>query len=139
MAGVRQQNRQMSVHDLLAESRISVLIAEAWPDILGSILEKAVSEHARMTLLDRVRIPLADAILEEQRGRCVLVLLGHGKSLATANRFLTRYPDLAVIAIDVAKAGIAIRLREMGLDRLLETICTLGSPDARNRRITGCA
>jgi hypothetical protein len=128
----------MSVRDLSVGSRISVLIAEARPDILGPLLEKAVSDHARMTLLDRVRIPQANAILEKQRGRCVLLLLGHGKSpVSTANRFLNRYPDLAVIAIDVAKAGIAIRLRQIGLDQLLETICTLSSPDARNRRIIG--
>lgn len=123
----------MSDRDLSVRRRIHVLIAEGRTDILGSVLEKAVVDHADMTLLDRVRVSRAGAILSEQHERCVLLLLGHGRAaLAAANRFLTRHPDLVVIAIDLANPSIAIRLRQIGLDQLLETICALGRPDARN-------
>jgi hypothetical protein len=123
----------MSDRDPSVRRRINVLIAEGRTDILGSVLEKAVVNHADMTLLDHVRISRAGAVLRQQHDRCVLLLLSHGRSaLATANRFLMRHPDLVVIAIDLASPSIAIRLRQIGLDQLLETICTLGRPDARN-------
>jgi hypothetical protein len=114
--------------------RIAVLIAEARRDILGAILESAVTSHAGMTLLDRVEASQAEAVLRRHGGRCVLLLLGGGKAhRAAATRVLRRHPELVVIGIDVPEAGIDIRLRQIGLEQLLETMCSLGRPGAPER------
>ena len=111
--------------------RVAVLIAEARRDMLGALLESAVARHAGMTLLARVLASRAEAALSARSGRCVLLLLGRGKAhRATATRLLDRHPDLVVIRIDLPEAGIAISLRQIGLDQLLETMCSLGRPGA---------
>lgn len=112
--------------------RVSVLIAEApRRDILGAILESAVTSHAGMTLLNRVQASQAGAALRRQGGRCVLLLLGNGKAnRAAAAQFLNHHPELVVIRIDVPEADVSIGLRQIGLEQLLETMCILGRTGA---------